>query len=161
MSTISLAVLALLAFQTPQETEARYNTLSYDVNNQWDRDSPGPPERHSSRPAASRCGRSQTAGADRPWVERSIVSVDGVRADRRSDAGHGRLLPRSGARIFGRPHVLSPARCGKLSRLCSPNTEEPVERAAAARISGHKVSRRRSPRLFRQGVRGCGRGWRG
>ena len=88
---------------------------------QWDRDSDGAAQGRGAGTAPGGRGRSQAARADRARLERSVLPVHGLGADRRPDAGDGRSDARAGAGISRRPHVLQPRatarrRCARTCR---------------------------------------------
>ena len=87
------------------KVDARYNALSYEVNRLWDR---GDDLRKGAVPRFARgCGgRPQAAGADRAWLERSLLPLYGLDSDRGSDAGDGRSYAGISARVSGRAYVL-------------------------------------------------------
>ena len=110
------------------KTDARYNTLSYEVNGAVGSRQPGLRAGAVRRPAAGGGGRPEAARADRARLERSLLPLHGLGADRGPDAGDGRCHARRGARVSGRPHVLQPARQpGRLAQGCAGDVREALK----------------------------------
>jgi carboxypeptidase C (cathepsin A) len=107
--TIAPATTAMVDFVTRVvgwKTDARYHTLNYEVNSQWDRDSAVLRGGGRAGPAAGGGRRLKTPRDHRARLERPLLPLHGFDSDRGPNAHNGRRNSSLSERVSGWPYVL-------------------------------------------------------